>query len=127
MSEPSREPSMTTFFPSRPAHLRRKLADNDYPLWPPLDTLYDYTQILSQTSPIAVIPQQYWGTEVAIIGAGPAGMVAAFEALRMGLTPVVFEASPHRRAQLVGADERLRCVRRDGRDAVSALGARVLV
>lgn len=83
---------MSTFVPHLPRHLRRPAAPTDYPLWPPLDTLYDYTQILNQKSPIAVLPEAAQGTTVAIIGAGPAGMVAAFEALRMGLTPIVFEA-----------------------------------
>lgn len=84
---------MSSFFPPRPSQLARPRASTDYPLWPPLDTLYDYTQILSQTTPIGQLPQAFLGIPVAIVGAGPAGMVAAFEALRMGLSPVVFEAS----------------------------------
>ena len=32
------------------------------------------------------------GTEVAIVGAGAAGMIAAYELMRLGLKPVVYEA-----------------------------------
>jgi NADPH-dependent 2,4-dienoyl-CoA reductase/sulfur reductase-like enzyme len=39
------------------------------------------------------VPAHRYGEEVAIIGAGMAGMTAAFELLKMGLKPVVYEAS----------------------------------
>lgn len=38
------------------------------------------------------LPQDRHGTEVAIIGAGMAGMTAAFELMRLGLKPVIYEA-----------------------------------
>jgi tryptophan 2-monooxygenase len=38
------------------------------------------------------LPSDRLGTEVAIIGAGAAGMVAAFELMKLGLKPVVYEA-----------------------------------
>lgn len=39
------------------------------------------------------IPAENHGAEVAIIGAGIAGLVAAYELMKMGLKPVVYEAS----------------------------------
>jgi len=59
--------------------------------WPNVDTLYDYLAFLQDD--IATLPKQKWGSEVAVIGAGAAGLVAAYELLKIGLKPVVFEAS----------------------------------
>ena len=39
------------------------------------------------------IPTAHHGAEVAIIGAGMAGLVAAYELMKLGLKPVVYEAS----------------------------------
>lgn len=39
------------------------------------------------------IPAERLGQEVAIVGAGMAGMVAAYELMKLGLKPVVYEAS----------------------------------
>jgi len=39
------------------------------------------------------IPAEHHGAEVAIIGAGMAGLVAAYELMKLGLKPVVYEAS----------------------------------
>lgn len=57
-----------------------------------IDTLYDYVDFIEQ-GPIASLPQPLWGTEVAIIGAGASGLAAAYELLKIGVQPVVFEAS----------------------------------
>lgn len=38
------------------------------------------------------LPAERHGTEIAIVGAGLAGLVAAFELLKLGLRPVVYEA-----------------------------------
>jgi tryptophan 2-monooxygenase len=70
--------------------------------WSYIDTLYDYVQFLSggdhspHAGSIAALPKTYWKTPVAIIGAGAAGLVAAYELLKIGASPVVFEADPHR-------------------------------
>ena len=60
--------------------------------WPFVDTLYDYTQILNST-PIASFPSGPPQNPVFIVGAGAAGMVAAYELLRAGIVPIVLEAS----------------------------------
>lgn len=39
------------------------------------------------------IPEANHGAEVAIVGAGIAGLVAAYELMKLGLKPVVYEAS----------------------------------
>ncbi len=39
------------------------------------------------------IPEHHHGAEVAIVGAGIAGLVAAYELMKLGLKPVVYEAS----------------------------------
>ena len=41
---------------------------------------------------LGVLPAERHGQEVAIIGAGASGMVAAFELMKLGLKPVVYEA-----------------------------------
>lgn len=58
-----------------------------------IDTLYDYTQFLNPKEPIASFDAGSPGGEVAVIGAGAAGMVAAYELLRAGIQPTVFETS----------------------------------
>ena len=39
------------------------------------------------------LPAQHHGAEVAIVGAGMAGMVAAYELMKLGFKPVIYEAS----------------------------------
>ncbi|MBV9689607.1 MAG: hypothetical protein JO202_07835 [Ktedonobacteraceae bacterium] len=57
---------------------------------PPIDALYDYVQFLRgdntlhAATPIAVLPQRLWNTPIAIVGAGAAGLVAAYELLKIG-------------------------------------------
>lgn len=64
----------------------------DLPIWGQIDTLYDYAAFIQQ-GPIAQLPQEQWGQPVAIIGAGAAGLVAAYELLKIGARPLIFEAS----------------------------------
>jgi tryptophan 2-monooxygenase len=68
------------------------LADGPADWSPPcgIDTLYDFTAFL-RAGPIARFPAGA-GTKVAVIGAGAAGLAAAYELLRAGADPVVFEA-----------------------------------
>ncbi|MCO7226383.1 flavin monoamine oxidase family protein [Pleionea sp. CnH1-48] len=60
-----------------------------------IDTLYNYETFLNKvkSQPIASFEPSQRNARVAVIGAGQAGMVAAYELLRAGLKPVVFEAS----------------------------------
>lgn len=68
-------------------------APDAFPGWPYIDTLYDYTELFKKGSVIAELPSAARGTQVAVVGAGVSGMCAAYELLRMGLQPVIFEAS----------------------------------
>ncbi|HKR11537.1 MAG TPA: NAD(P)/FAD-dependent oxidoreductase [Pyrinomonadaceae bacterium] len=67
-------------------------AEAEFIAWPFVDTLYDYTQILNST-PLASFPSGPPQNPVFIVGAGAAGMVAAYELLRAGIVPIVLEAS----------------------------------
>ncbi|HTP02581.1 MAG TPA: NAD(P)/FAD-dependent oxidoreductase [Anaerolineales bacterium] len=59
-----------------------------------IDTLYDYQAFLDEGSPIASFDKKPDSPpEVAVIGAGPAGIVAAYELLRAGIQPTILEAS----------------------------------
>ncbi|HLP89553.1 MAG TPA: NAD(P)/FAD-dependent oxidoreductase [Nostocaceae cyanobacterium] len=72
--------------------LTTKIPTSDFVAWPFIDNLYDYIEFLNHGY-IAELPKDKWGTEVAIIGAGAAGMVAAYELLKIGVHPVIFEAT----------------------------------
>jgi tryptophan 2-monooxygenase len=73
----------------------RRDVPKEFIAWPFVDELYDYTQILNSENPIGYIPEDVKKIhpKVAIIGAGVGGMVAAFELMRMGLHPVIYEAT----------------------------------
>jgi monoamine oxidase len=53
---------------------------------------YDYAKLLSNDV-IGTVPKEALGTRVAIIGAGAAGLCAAYELMKVGLQPVIYEAS----------------------------------
>lgn len=57
------------------------------------DFPFDYTSWLNHPSGLAQLPEESSGTEVAIIGAGLAGLVAGYELMKLGLKPVIYEAS----------------------------------
>lgn len=81
------------FVPNRPrSDLAARGADPTVVAWPLVDELFDYDAFLAR-GPIAEIPSARRDARVAIVGAGPAGMCAAFELLRTGLRPTVLEAS----------------------------------
>ena len=81
--------------PSRSKGAVRLLANDVTALVP--DFPFHYARFLetaaSNGNPLAQVPSLAHGSQVLIVGAGVAGMVAAYEALRMGLHPVVVEAS----------------------------------
>ena len=56
------------------------------------DFPFAYDDWLAHPSGLGALPADRHGTEVAIIGAGAAGMVAAYELMRLGLKPVLYEA-----------------------------------
>ncbi|HEX8646424.1 MAG TPA: NAD(P)/FAD-dependent oxidoreductase [Thermoleophilaceae bacterium] len=81
------------FVPNRPrSDLAARGADPNAVHWPMVDELFDYDAFLAR-GPIAEIPSGSTGARIAIVGAGAAGMCAAYELLRAGLRPTVFEAS----------------------------------
>jgi monoamine oxidase len=66
--------------------------DRYYP-WQIPDNLFDYVQLVSQSDVIGSIPKEKLGTEIAIVGAGCAGLCAAYELMKIGLHPVVYESA----------------------------------
>lgn len=57
------------------------------------DFPFAYDDWLSHPQGLAQLPASARGTEVAIVGAGMAGMTAAYELMKLGLKPVIYEAS----------------------------------
>jgi len=72
------------------------------------DFPFPYDEYLGHTDGLGAIPPERHGTEVAVIGAGLSGLVTAYELMKLGLKPVVYEA-----AELGG---RLRGARKAGTD-----------
>src|SRR5437764_9907075 len=56
------------------------------------DFPFPYDEWLKHGRGLGQLPGERLGCEVAIIGAGMAGMVAAYELMRLGLKPVIYEA-----------------------------------
>ncbi len=56
------------------------------------DFPFAYDDYVSSADGLGEIPADRHGTEVAIVGAGCAGLTAAYELMKMGLKPVVYEA-----------------------------------
>ena len=71
-SEPAGAPPVTYFGP-------------DFP--------FAYDDWLKHPAGLGTVPAERHGTEVAIVGAGAAGMTAAYELMKLGLKPVVYEAA----------------------------------
>jgi monoamine oxidase len=59
----------------------------DFPFNP-----YDYKKLLS-SGQIGTVPKKALGTRIAVIGTGAAGLCAAYELMKIGLEPVIYEAS----------------------------------
>jgi tryptophan 2-monooxygenase len=57
------------------------------------DFPFAYDDWLAHSAGIGSIPAERHGEEVAIIGGGISGLVAAYELMRLGLKPVVYEGS----------------------------------
>jgi monoamine oxidase len=56
------------------------------------DFPFSYDSWLTHPAGLGTLPGERHGTEVAVIGGGMSGMTAAYELLRLGLRPVVYEA-----------------------------------
>ncbi len=56
------------------------------------DFPFAYDDWLNNQAGLGSVPQDKLGTEVAIIGAGVSGMVAAYELMKLGLKPVIYES-----------------------------------
>ena len=87
------------------------------------DFPFAYDDFLAHPAGLGQVPATEHGTEVAVIGGGLSGIVAAYELMKMGLRPVVYEADQiGGRLRTVGFDG---CDpdahRRDGRDALPAV------
>ncbi len=57
------------------------------------DFPFAYDDWLKHPQGLAQLPAAAHGTEVAIVGAGMAGMTAAYELMKLGLKPIIYEAS----------------------------------
>jgi monoamine oxidase len=57
------------------------------------DFPFPYDDWLAHPAGLASIPTERLGEEVAIVGAGVSGLVAAYELMKLGLKPVVYEAT----------------------------------
>ncbi len=60
--------------------------------WELPDNPFDYVGIVSKPGGIGTIPNEKKGTRIAIIGAGCSGLCAAYELMKIGLHPVVYES-----------------------------------
>ena len=56
------------------------------------DFPFSYDLYLENPAGLGSVPEEMLGTEVAVVGAGLSGLVTAYELMKMGLKPVVFEA-----------------------------------
>jgi len=55
------------------------------------DFPFDFEAWVQHPDGLGAVPAEHYGREVAIVGAGIAGIVAAYELMRIGLRPVIFE------------------------------------
>ena len=56
------------------------------------DFPFSYDHYLAHPDGLGSVPPELYGTEVAVIGAGLSGLVTAYELMKLGLRPVVYEA-----------------------------------
>ena len=56
------------------------------------DFPFSYDHYLAHPDGLGAVPPELHGTEVAVVGAGLSGLVTAYELMKLGLRPVVYEA-----------------------------------
>jgi tryptophan 2-monooxygenase len=56
------------------------------------DFPFSYDLYLKHPAGLGSVPEELYGTEVAVVGAGLSGLVTAYELMKLGLKPVVYEA-----------------------------------
>ena len=56
------------------------------------DFPFSYDHYLSHPEGLGSVPPELYGTEVAVVGAGLSGLVTAYELMKLGLRPVLYEA-----------------------------------
>ena len=56
------------------------------------DFPFPYDDFLKHSAGLGSVPAAMHGTEIAIVGAGIAGIVAAYELMKLGLKPVIYES-----------------------------------
>jgi len=87
---PASDPSSTsTLTENTPRHPEEQAApitmlNPDFP--------FSYDHYLAHPGGLGSVPDELLGTEVAVIGAGLSGLVTAYELMKLGLRPVVYEA-----------------------------------
>jgi len=87
---PASDPSSTsTLTENTPRHPEEQAApitmlNPDFP--------FSYDHYLAYPGGLGSVPDELLGTEVAVIGAGLSGLVTAYELMKLGLRPVVYEA-----------------------------------
>ncbi len=57
------------------------------------DFPFPYDDYLTHPAGLGAVPEHMHGTKIAVIGAGLSGLVAAYELMKMGLKPVIYESS----------------------------------
>jgi tryptophan 2-monooxygenase len=57
------------------------------------DFPFPFDDWIAHPAGLGTIPAEHLGTPVAVVGAGISGLVAAYELMKLGLRPVVYEAS----------------------------------
>ena len=85
---PASDPSSTaTFAPSAADTLGQApitMLNPDFP--------FSYDHYLAHPDGLGSVPPELYGAEVAEVGAGLSGLVTAYELMKLGLRPVVYEA-----------------------------------
>lgn len=85
-SDPSSTSTLAEKTPRRPEEQTAPITmlNPDFP--------FSYDHYLAHPDGLGSVPEHMLGTEVAVIGAGLSGLVTAYELMKLGLRPVVYEA-----------------------------------